>query len=98
MYNIVTCGIGHVLLSADLTDSSSFQRAQFWVKELQNCEEVCVFLHHFWNFLILLLVFMLVWIQNGNGNGNLLSKHLSSYLDGFCNIFFLFKLSSFEAL
>eukprot|EP00064_Thunnus_orientalis_P012722 superscaffoldBa00001987_g12757 len=23
-----------------LTDSSSFQRARFWVKELQNCEEV----------------------------------------------------------
>lgn len=26
--------------SSDLTDSSSFQRARFWVKELQNCEEV----------------------------------------------------------
>ncbi|XP_054611439.1 ras-related protein Rab-24 isoform X2 [Dunckerocampus dactyliophorus] len=25
----------------DLTDSSSFQRARFWVKELQNCEEHC---------------------------------------------------------
>lgn len=25
----------------DPTDSSSFQRARFWVKELQNCEEVC---------------------------------------------------------
>lgn len=25
---------------SDLTDSSSFQRARFWVKELQNCEEV----------------------------------------------------------
>lgn len=24
----------------DLTDSSSFQRARFWVKELQNYEEV----------------------------------------------------------
>lgn len=24
----------------DLTDSSSFKRARFWVKELQNCEEV----------------------------------------------------------
>lgn len=29
----------HFCLS-DLTDSSSFQRARFWVKELQNCEEV----------------------------------------------------------
>ncbi|NXG90935.1 RAB24 protein, partial [Stercorarius parasiticus] len=26
---------------ADLTDSSSFQRAKFWVNELQNCEEGC---------------------------------------------------------
>ncbi|KFQ35977.1 Ras-related protein Rab-24, partial [Mesitornis unicolor] len=25
----------------DLTDSSSFQRAKFWVNELQNCEEGC---------------------------------------------------------
>lgn len=29
-----------VVVSSDLTDSSSFQRARFWVKELQNCEEV----------------------------------------------------------
>lgn len=28
------------LLHLDLTDSSSFKRARFWVKELQNCEEV----------------------------------------------------------
>uniref|UniRef100_A0A8P4GHC9 Ras-related protein Rab-24 n=1 Tax=Dicentrarchus labrax TaxID=13489 RepID=A0A8P4GHC9_DICLA len=27
--------------SRNLTDSSSFQRARFWVKELQNCEEHC---------------------------------------------------------
>lgn len=29
-----------LVVSSDLTDSSSFQRARFWVKELQNCEEV----------------------------------------------------------
>lgn len=29
-----------VCVFSDLTDSSSFQRARFWVKELQNCEEV----------------------------------------------------------
>lgn len=34
--SVVFC---HFCLS-DLTDSSSFQRARFWVKELQNCEEV----------------------------------------------------------
>ncbi|TRY57118.1 hypothetical protein DNTS_023993 [Danionella cerebrum] len=26
---------------SDLTDSSSFERARFWVKELRNCEEHC---------------------------------------------------------
>ena len=40
-------GSGHTIEGADpdpsppdLTDSSSFQRAKFWVNELQNCEEV----------------------------------------------------------
>lgn len=33
------CRLNEFVFS-DLTDSSSFQRARFWVKELQNCEEV----------------------------------------------------------
>lgn len=36
----------NLVVSLDLTDSSSFQRARFWVKELQNCEEVTKFLEN----------------------------------------------------
>lgn len=32
--------LNQYFLFLDLTDSSSFLRAKFWVKELQNCEEV----------------------------------------------------------
>lgn len=55
---------------SDLTDSSSFQRARFWVKELQNCEEVServlyVVLNHILKWETLKVVFLLSSVNNG---------------------------------
>uniref|UniRef100_A0A3B4AEQ6 Ras-related protein Rab-24 n=1 Tax=Periophthalmus magnuspinnatus TaxID=409849 RepID=A0A3B4AEQ6_9GOBI len=41
MSRIYYRGARAAVVCYDLTDSSSFQRAKFWVKELQNCEEHC---------------------------------------------------------
>jgi len=41
MSRIYYRGAKGAIVCYDLTDSSSFQRARFWVKELQNCEEHC---------------------------------------------------------
>ncbi|XP_037604682.1 ras-related protein Rab-24 isoform X2 [Sebastes umbrosus] len=41
MSRIYYRGARAALVCYDMTDSSSFQRARFWVKELQNCEEHC---------------------------------------------------------
>ncbi|KAL4660044.1 ras-related protein Rab-24 [Arapaima gigas] len=41
MSRIYYRGAKAAVVCYDLTDSSSFQRAKFWVKELQNCEEHC---------------------------------------------------------
>ncbi|RVE64214.1 hypothetical protein OJAV_G00144440 [Oryzias javanicus] len=41
MSRIYYRGARAAIICYDLTDSSSFQRARFWVKELQNCEELC---------------------------------------------------------
>ncbi|XP_027886998.1 ras-related protein Rab-24 isoform X1 [Xiphophorus couchianus] len=41
MSRIYYRGARAAVVCYDLTDSSSFQRARFWVKELQNCEEHC---------------------------------------------------------
>ncbi|XP_028668727.1 ras-related protein Rab-24 [Erpetoichthys calabaricus] len=41
MSRIYYRGAKAAIVCYDLTDSSSFQRAKFWVKELQNCEEHC---------------------------------------------------------
>uniref|UniRef100_A0A3B3BA55 Ras-related protein Rab-24 n=1 Tax=Oryzias melastigma TaxID=30732 RepID=A0A3B3BA55_ORYME len=41
MSRIYYRGARAAIICYDLTDSSSFQRAHFWVKELQNCEELC---------------------------------------------------------
>ncbi|XP_038564318.1 ras-related protein Rab-24 isoform X2 [Micropterus salmoides] len=41
MSRIYYRGARAALVCYDLTDSSSFQRARFWVKELQTCEEHC---------------------------------------------------------
>ncbi|XP_028839026.1 ras-related protein Rab-24 isoform X2 [Denticeps clupeoides] len=41
MSRIYYRGARAAIVCYDLTDSSSFQRAKFWVKELQNCEEHC---------------------------------------------------------
>ncbi|XP_072302116.1 ras-related protein Rab-24 [Eucyclogobius newberryi] len=41
MSRIYYRGARAAVVCYDLTDSSSFQRAKFWVKELQNCEELC---------------------------------------------------------
>ncbi|XP_066572542.1 ras-related protein Rab-24 [Amia ocellicauda] len=41
MSRIYYRGAKAAIVCYDLTDSSSFQRARFWVKELQNCEEHC---------------------------------------------------------
>ncbi|TWW75293.1 Ras-related protein [Takifugu flavidus] len=41
MSRIYYRGARAAIVCYDLTDSSSFQRARFWVKELQNCEEQC---------------------------------------------------------
>uniref|UniRef100_A0A672HLS0 Ras-related protein Rab-24 n=1 Tax=Salarias fasciatus TaxID=181472 RepID=A0A672HLS0_SALFA len=41
MSRIYYRGARAAIVCYDLTDSSSFQRARFWVKELQNCEEFC---------------------------------------------------------
>uniref|UniRef100_A0A665XC82 Ras-related protein Rab-24 n=1 Tax=Echeneis naucrates TaxID=173247 RepID=A0A665XC82_ECHNA len=41
MSRIYYRGARAAIVCYDLTDSSSFQRARFWVKELQNCEEHC---------------------------------------------------------
>uniref|UniRef100_A0A663F5L4 RAB24, member RAS onco family n=2 Tax=Neoaves TaxID=3078114 RepID=A0A663F5L4_AQUCH len=40
MSRIYYRGARAAVVCYDLTDSSSFQRAKFWVNELQNCEEV----------------------------------------------------------
>uniref|UniRef100_A0A8C3KAK9 RAB24, member RAS oncogene family n=1 Tax=Calidris pygmaea TaxID=425635 RepID=A0A8C3KAK9_9CHAR len=40
MSRIYYRGARAAIVCYDLTDSSSFQRAKFWVNELQNCEEV----------------------------------------------------------
>uniref|UniRef100_A0A3B3S7C4 Ras-related protein Rab-24 n=1 Tax=Paramormyrops kingsleyae TaxID=1676925 RepID=A0A3B3S7C4_9TELE len=42
MSRIYYRGARAAIVCYDLTDSSSFLRAKFWVKELQNCEEQCV--------------------------------------------------------
>ncbi|XP_061595151.1 ras-related protein Rab-24 isoform X2 [Cololabis saira] len=41
MSRIYYRGARAAVVCYDLTDSSSFERARFWVKELQNCEEHC---------------------------------------------------------
>ncbi|XP_030314891.1 ras-related protein Rab-24 [Calypte anna] len=41
MSRIYYRGARAAVVCYDLTDSSSFQRAKFWVNELQNCEEGC---------------------------------------------------------
>ncbi|XP_061905070.1 ras-related protein Rab-24 isoform X1 [Entelurus aequoreus] len=41
MSRIYYRGARAAIVCYDLTDSSSFQRAAFWVKELQKCEEHC---------------------------------------------------------
>ncbi|XP_066501597.1 ras-related protein Rab-24 [Hoplias malabaricus] len=41
MSRIYYRGARAAIVCYDLTDSSSFQRARFWVKELQTCEEHC---------------------------------------------------------
>ncbi|KAM9788396.1 LOW QUALITY PROTEIN: ras-related protein Rab-24 [Neosynchiropus ocellatus] len=41
MSRIYYRGARAAIVCYDLTDSSSFQRARFWVQELQNCEEHC---------------------------------------------------------
>ncbi|KAL0994444.1 hypothetical protein UPYG_G00122360 [Umbra pygmaea] len=41
MSRIYYRGARAAIVCYDLTDTSSFQRAKFWVKELQNCEEHC---------------------------------------------------------
>uniref|UniRef100_A0A8C3KF97 Ras-related protein Rab-24 n=1 Tax=Calidris pygmaea TaxID=425635 RepID=A0A8C3KF97_9CHAR len=41
MSRIYYRGARAAIVCYDLTDSSSFQRAKFWVNELQNCEEGC---------------------------------------------------------
>ncbi|MGH0155895.1 UNVERIFIED_CONTAM: hypothetical protein FKN15_030107 [Acipenser sinensis] len=41
MSRIYYRGAKAAIVCYDLTDSSSFQRVQFWVKELQSCEELC---------------------------------------------------------
>ncbi|XP_018584103.1 ras-related protein Rab-24 [Scleropages formosus] len=41
MSRIYYRGAKAAIVCYDLTDSSSFLRAKFWVKELQNCEEHC---------------------------------------------------------
>uniref|UniRef100_A0A8C6M006 Ras-related protein Rab-24 n=1 Tax=Nothobranchius furzeri TaxID=105023 RepID=A0A8C6M006_NOTFU len=41
MSRIYYRGARAAIVCYDLTDSSSFQRAKFWVNELQNCEEHC---------------------------------------------------------
>uniref|UniRef100_A0A3Q3J7U6 Ras-related protein Rab-24 n=1 Tax=Monopterus albus TaxID=43700 RepID=A0A3Q3J7U6_MONAL len=41
MSRIYYRGARAAIVCYDLTDSSSFQRARFWVKELQKCEEQC---------------------------------------------------------
>ncbi|XP_064205718.1 ras-related protein Rab-24 [Anguilla rostrata] len=41
MSRIYYRGAKAAVVCFDLTDSSSFQRVKFWVKELQNCEEHC---------------------------------------------------------
>uniref|UniRef100_A0A3Q3WNT0 Uncharacterized protein n=1 Tax=Mola mola TaxID=94237 RepID=A0A3Q3WNT0_MOLML len=41
MSRIYYRGARAAIVCYDLTDSGSFQRARFWVKELQNCEEHC---------------------------------------------------------
>ncbi|XP_048023275.1 ras-related protein Rab-24 isoform X1 [Megalobrama amblycephala] len=41
MSRIYYRGARAAIVCYDLTDSSSFKRARFWVKELQNCEEHC---------------------------------------------------------
>uniref|UniRef100_A0A8C1SNU7 Ras-related protein Rab-24 n=1 Tax=Cyprinus carpio TaxID=7962 RepID=A0A8C1SNU7_CYPCA len=41
MSRIYYRGARAAIVCYDLTDSSSFGRARFWVKELQNCEEHC---------------------------------------------------------
>ncbi|XP_059398301.1 ras-related protein Rab-24-like [Carassius carassius] len=41
MSRIYYRGARAAIICYDLTDSSSFGRARFWVKELQNCEENC---------------------------------------------------------
>ncbi|XP_068601159.1 ras-related protein Rab-24 isoform X2 [Brachionichthys hirsutus] len=41
MSRIYYRGARAAIVCYDLTDSGSFQRAQFWVKELQTCEEHC---------------------------------------------------------
>ncbi|XP_041078924.1 ras-related protein Rab-24-like [Polyodon spathula] len=41
MSRIYYRGAKAAIVCYDLTDSSSFQRVQFWVKELQSCEEHC---------------------------------------------------------
>lgn len=40
MSRIYYRGAKAAIVCYDLTDSSSFERAKFWVKELQNLEEV----------------------------------------------------------
>ncbi|KAG1926127.1 ras-related protein Rab-24 [Pimephales promelas] len=41
MSRIYYRGARAAIVCYDLTDSSSFKRVRFWVKELQNCEEHC---------------------------------------------------------
>uniref|UniRef100_A0A8B9TFE3 Ras-related protein Rab-24 n=1 Tax=Anas platyrhynchos TaxID=8839 RepID=A0A8B9TFE3_ANAPL len=41
MSRIYYRGARAAIVCYDLTNSSSFQRAKFWVNELQNCEEGC---------------------------------------------------------
>ncbi|KAM8993736.1 ras-related protein Rab-24 isoform 1-T1 [Ara ararauna] len=41
MSRIYYRGARAAIVCYDLTDSGSFQRAKFWVNELQNCEEGC---------------------------------------------------------
>ncbi|XP_030649867.1 ras-related protein Rab-24-like [Chanos chanos] len=41
MSRLYSRGASAAIVCYDLTESSSFQKARFWVKELQNCEEHC---------------------------------------------------------
>uniref|UniRef100_A0A674N3U0 RAB24, member RAS oncogene family n=1 Tax=Takifugu rubripes TaxID=31033 RepID=A0A674N3U0_TAKRU len=69
MSRIYYRGARAAIVCYDLTDSSSFQRARFWVKELQNCEEVIeqvlYVLYHILKWETLKVGFFLSSVNNG---------------------------------